>query len=70
MKETFKVTKEYVIPMNGFIGLECVVCKIIVRGRENVNGAVEPVSNYWNIERQEVYCCAEHMLVRHTNTKT
>ena len=61
--------KRYVIPMNGFIRWECVVCKISVSCRENANGVVEPVSNYWNIERQEVYCCAEHMLVRHTNTK-
>ena len=62
---------EYIIPQNGLIGWECAVCKISVRGELNEsNGMIEPVSGYWNIERQEVYCCAEHSLQREQNLRT
>ena len=56
---------KYVIPMNGFIGWECATCKASVSGVDNGRGTIEPVSKYWNIERQEVYCGAECSLAKH-----
>jgi len=43
---------------------ECVVCGAYV---QIINGI--PVSKYWNVERQEVYCSAQHSLDRHENLR-
>ena len=48
------------IPMNGFIGWECAVCRACVRSEAGI-----PVSKYWSVERGEVYCSAAHGLQRH-----
>lgn len=57
--------KKFEIPMNGFIGWECAVCKSSI-GSDNGY----PASKYWNLERKEVYCSAEHSLKAHQASPT
>ena len=52
------------IPMNGFIGWECAVCGACVASDKEG----DPASRYWNVERKEVYCSAQHSLDRHEMT--
>ncbi len=49
------------IPMTGFIGWECAVCGASVGS----NNSGTPLSKYWSIENEEVYCSAQHSLDRH-----
>jgi hypothetical protein len=49
------------IPQNGFIGWECAFCNACIASNDNG----EPVSHYWNSERQEVYCSPECSLKCH-----
>jgi len=48
------------IPMNGFIGWECALCSISIPSKDGI-----PASKYWDLERKEVYCSAEHSLQAH-----
>lgn len=51
---------DFPIPMDGFIGWECAVCGICIASSKG-----RPSSEYWNVDRKEVYCSAEHSLQRH-----
>ena len=55
------------IPKNGFIGWECATCGKCVSS--NLDDGL-PSSKYWDLERQEVYCCAQHGLDRHEELRT
>lgn len=61
--------KKFFIPMNGFIGWECKVCKASISGTFNKSTEmIEPSSKYWNVKRKEVYCGVTCALQRHTET--
>lgn len=53
------------IPMNGFIGWECAVCGACIKS----TSIGLPSSEYWNMERKEVYCSAQHSLDRHNEAE-
>jgi hypothetical protein len=47
-------------------GWKCAVCGFYVLAVWNRDRKQwEPESVYWNTERKEMYCCAEHSLKRH-----
>lgn len=50
--------------MNGLIGWECAWCKASIGSDDDGY----PLSKYWNVERKEVYCCADHSLKAHQKT--
>lgn len=49
------------IPIENFMGWRCPMDGVMVSS--NIKG--DPVSNYWNVFRREVYCDAECSLNRH-----
>lgn len=49
---------------------KCPVCQQPIFNKfEPGIGRYYPSSLYWNVEREEVYCGAEHSLVRHEEIK-
>ena len=53
-----------IIPFNDLNGWVCVVCGKRIPPILK-DDTLEPESKYWNTEREEPYCSAEHSLQRH-----
>ena len=54
------ITVDSLPQMNDLNGWKCAVCQIHIASDNGI-----PTSKYWNIEREEVYCSADHSLERH-----